>query len=275
MCTTCVKWGNVYSGFFKLSCGVRQGGVLSAYLFACYIDEIVVLLQSSGLGCYFKGTPVCIILYADDIMLISPSVIGLQEMLNICEKYLEFLELALNPKKSVCIRFGPRFDQACSLLFTASGQQLAWVESCRYLGVYLQSSRYFKCCYRNAKKAYFRSFNAVFGKIGNIASEEVIVKLIMVKCIPVILYGLDACPVNATDRHSLDFVLTRCMMKLFKTGSNVVIQDCMNAFGVKRLSESVVRRKVMFLYRFCKSANAICKCFCDIARRELLSLGRQ
>ena len=46
-------------------------------------------------------------------------------------------------------------------------------------------------------KAYFRSFNSVFGKIGNIASEEVVVKLIMMKCIPVILYGLDACPVNA------------------------------------------------------------------------------
>ena len=162
-----------------------------------------MLLQNSGLGCYFKGTPVCAILYADDIMLISPSVTGLQEMLGVCEKYLSFLELALNPKKSVYIRFGQRFDEPCSLLTTASGQQLAWVQTCRYLGVYLQSSRYFKCCYRNAKKAYFRSFNSVFGKIGNIASEEVVVKLILVKCIPVILYGLDACPVNATDRHSL------------------------------------------------------------------------
>ena len=275
MCTTCVKWGNVYSCFFKLNCGVRQGGVLSPYLFACYIDDIVALLQSSGLGCYFKGTPICVILYADDIMLISPSVTGLQEMLVICERHLSFLELALNPKKSVCIRFGPRFDKACSLLSTASGQQLAWVETCRYLGVFLQSSRYFKCCYRNAKKAYFRSFNSVFGKIGNIASEEVVVKLIMMKCIPVILYGLDACPVNATDRHSLDFVLTRCLMKLFKTGSNIVIEECMDAFGVKRLSEVVIRRKMLFLHRYCDSTNIICKSFCDIARTELLYIGRQ
>jgi len=40
---TCVKWGSVYSAFFALSCGIRQGGVLSPYLFAVYIDSVVQL----------------------------------------------------------------------------------------------------------------------------------------------------------------------------------------------------------------------------------------
>ena len=90
----------------------------------------------------------------------------------------------------------------------------------------------------------------------------------------VILCGLDACPVNATDRHSLDFVLTRCLMKLFKTGSNDVIKECMDIFGVKRLSDAVSRRKMLFLNRFCTSTNILCKVFCDKARAELLSVGR-
>ena len=38
--STCVKWCNFFSRFFALSCGVRQGGVLSPYLFALYIDSI-------------------------------------------------------------------------------------------------------------------------------------------------------------------------------------------------------------------------------------------
>ena len=33
---TCVKWHNVWSRWFRLSCGIRQGGVLSSYLFAIY-----------------------------------------------------------------------------------------------------------------------------------------------------------------------------------------------------------------------------------------------
>ena len=37
---TCVKWGTYFSHSFKLLCGVRQGGILSPYLFAVYIDSV-------------------------------------------------------------------------------------------------------------------------------------------------------------------------------------------------------------------------------------------
>ena len=195
-------------------------------------------------------------------------------MLTVCEQQLSILEMELNPKKSVCMRFGSRYENVCRPLETSSGHQLTWVQTCRYLGIYLISARNFKCCFRNAKKSYFRSFNSVFGRVGRIASEEVVIKLVVTKCVPIILYGLDACPVNASDRHSLDFVLTRCLMKLFNTGSNIVIKECMNAFNVKKLSECVIRRKCVFLNRFSKSDNIICKTFSDMARKELLSIGR-
>ena len=39
--TTCVKWGSSYSNFLKLQCGVRQGGVLSPFLFAVFVDSLV------------------------------------------------------------------------------------------------------------------------------------------------------------------------------------------------------------------------------------------
>ena len=87
----------------------------------------------------------------------------------------------------------------------------------------------------------------MFSRVGRIASEDVVIKLVVTKCVPVILYGLDACPVNASDRHSLDFVLTRCLMKLFNTGSNAVINECMNAFQVKKMSDCVIARKLVFL----------------------------
>ena len=53
---TCVKWGHVYSDYFSLSCGVRQGGVLSPCLFAIFIDSVVDRVRNSGLGCYLKMT---------------------------------------------------------------------------------------------------------------------------------------------------------------------------------------------------------------------------
>jgi len=38
---TCVKWGSVMSRFIGLGCDIRQGGVLSPYFFALYIDYVV------------------------------------------------------------------------------------------------------------------------------------------------------------------------------------------------------------------------------------------
>jgi hypothetical protein len=215
--------------------------------------------------------PVCIFLYADDIVLLSPSVSALQEMIFICECELKWLDMALNPRKSVCIRFGPRYDKPCASLIVTDGQPLLWVSSCRYLGVYLTSSAHFKCSYDNAKKAYYRAFNSIFGKVGRHASEEVVVKLIQMKCIPVILYGLDCCPLNASDKHSLDFVLTRSLMKLFQTGSNVVITECRTVFHIKLLSELTRERKVKFLGKFSANDNTICRLFAAVASDESLN----
>ena len=75
-CFSCVKWMSCYSGFFKVSFGVRQGSVLSPFLFALYIDDNINRTECSTNG--------EIIMYADDILLIALSVCKLQQMLNRC-----------------------------------------------------------------------------------------------------------------------------------------------------------------------------------------------
>lgn len=95
---TCVKWGQVVSSFVNLLCGVRQGGVLSPHLFAVFIDSIADKIKSSGLGCYVKWTCMSVFLYADDIILLAPSVTSLQQLLLVCEHELYSLDMAINVK---------------------------------------------------------------------------------------------------------------------------------------------------------------------------------
>jgi len=68
-----------------------------------------------------------------------------------------------------------------------------------------------------AKRSFYRAANAIFGKIGGRATENVILKLIRSKCLPALLYGLEACPLRKADSNSLEFVVNRLFMKLFKT----------------------------------------------------------
>ena len=77
---TCIEWDAHVSNFFKLVSGVRQGGAMFPCLFAIFIDDIVTKLKSLGLDCNTILTCTSIFLYADDIMLISPSVSMLQTM---------------------------------------------------------------------------------------------------------------------------------------------------------------------------------------------------
>ena len=55
------------------------------------------------------------------------------------------------------------------------------------------------CCPANAK---------LFGKVGRIASE-VVLQLVNKKCLPNLLYGLEACPLVKSELVSLDFVVNR------------------------------------------------------------------
>ena len=52
-----------------------------------YYDELIAKLARSGYGCRVSQHFVGALSYADDITLLSPSLQGLQYMVNICEEY--------------------------------------------------------------------------------------------------------------------------------------------------------------------------------------------
>jgi len=128
------------------------------------------------------------------------------------------------------MRFGSRFNADCDNLRLARGGSLQWSSKCRYLGVHFVSGRAFRCSFDQCKCQYYRAFNAVFSKVGRLASEEVVLDLIRNKCLPVLLYGVEVCPMLVRDKRSLEFTVTRSLMKLFQTGSATVVSDCINFF---------------------------------------------
>jgi len=102
--------------------------------------------------------------------------------------------------------------------------------------------------------------NGILGKLLNTASEDVILQLISSKCVPILLYGLEACSLTKTDLRSLDFTVTRVLMKIFKTGAYVcIVQECQVFFGFQLPSVLLPRRTNNFLKKYGSSANTVCK----------------
>jgi len=70
----------------------------------------------------------------------------------------------------------------------------------------------------------------VLGKVGRYASEEVIVDLLKTKCLPNLLYGTEACPVNKPVLGSLEFVINNAFSKIFSTRSYDIANEVCSYF---------------------------------------------
>ena len=91
------------SGSFRLCGCVRQGGVLSPILFILYLNDIIGDLQKQGFGCRIGNRHLACIMYADDLVLLSPSLIALQLMIDQCKTSCESLGLSLSANLQQCV----------------------------------------------------------------------------------------------------------------------------------------------------------------------------
>jgi len=142
------------------------------------------------------------------------------------------------------------YDTLYREITTSTGNSISWVNQMRYHGVFFVKSRVFKCDLDHVKRSFYRAANSIFGRIGRIASEEVIIQL-MYPCSSI--YGLEVCPLTKSDLKSLDFPVNRFFTKLFKTSNIQMVNDCKIYFGFDLPSVIIVRQSKKFL-----SINATC-----------------
>ena len=169
---TCnVKWNSTYSTMFQVSNGVRQGAVSSPLLFSIYIDDLLVRLRQSGIGCRLDSFYYGVLGYADDLLLLSASRSGLQAMVSICERFARIrrLKFSTNPNpaksKTKCIIFSKvKRCQVNIAPVILNGDPLPWVEKVKHLGNIMEQSNTMKrdCLIKRGK---------LIGKVNSLLQE--------------------------------------------------------------------------------------------------------
>jgi len=65
-----------------------------------YIDDLLLRLSSSAVGCYLGLNFVGALAYADDIVLLAPTPSAMRILLQICDSYAAENDINFNPDKS-------------------------------------------------------------------------------------------------------------------------------------------------------------------------------
>lgn len=227
---TCVKYNGVFSNQVSLSAGVKQGGILSPLLFSIYVDNILDKLEMSGFGCYVNFACYNSYMYADDLILLSPSLHDLQAMFDLCAIEFNNIDLPVNENKCHCMRIGPLYKAECAEL-QIGGQSVRWVNEIRYLGITISAGKNLKYSWNEAKRKFFQAANSIFAKLGNQDSVDVLLHLIMTKALPHLTYGLPALQLGKSDLNSLSYAYNSVFAKTFSTKSTSVINACQMYFG--------------------------------------------
>ena len=257
---------NVFSKFVSLSHGVRQGGVFSPYFWSLVVDKMLLQLNNSKFGCTFKGFPIAALMYADDVILITASVTGLQNLINLCHDYLLEIDLLINPAKTYWIRIGSRCHSICTNLvinnkFIETGNELT------FLGSIICSNVKFMVSLSKNKVKFFGNANKILSKIGT-SNLPVIVKLINAYCSSALLYNLEIFDLSKNLINSLTFFVNRLFMKVFKSSQIDVIEYCLYCFGILPSDLLLPIRKVKYLLNLLKKEDMLNIMFSDIIKNE-------
>ena len=159
----CVDWAGSKSNLFNVSCGIRQGAVLSPILFSIYIDDLFNVLSCSGFGCHINNVFYGIVGYADDLVLLSPDLQGLQCMFDIAKSFLDKLGLKISvdrikplKSKTKCLAFGSKYDPA--VFIKLDNFEIPWCDSYKHLGHTLHKNGSLKLDVDIKKRSFIGTF---------------------------------------------------------------------------------------------------------------------
>ena len=101
-----VRVGGCFSDWYRMECGIHQGGFLSLLKYTAFIDPLIRKLEKSGLGCCVVGVPTSPVGYADDMATCSLSKQKLDRSLDIVTEFSNRWRYSYNSSKSAIMVYG-------------------------------------------------------------------------------------------------------------------------------------------------------------------------
>jgi hypothetical protein len=261
------------SQYFITEVGTRQGCNLSPWLFNIFINEIPHLLSKSNVNPVMLGNKeIPILMYADDMVLLSGSACGLQRSLGVLHNFCNKWKLRVNEKKTQVLIFNCKKKTQYSFKF--GNFMLKNTDSYNYLGITFTPSGSFKTCKKNL---YGKAMKALMSikKICNFQEGnciKVAIKLFDSIIAPILLYGCEVWGFSDfrlkhnSDVHILDQVFKKDGLpfekmhfkfckQMLQLPMKAVNRETLAELGRYPLMVNIITRSIPYLVRLVNSPN--------------------
>ena len=230
-----VRWNNELSDEFMLCKGTRQGGLTSPFLFNLMYQELIDGLSKEKGGMRVGKFSYNVFCYADDLLLTSSTVTGLQSLINFANNYVTEHGLSFNATKSNCITFGKCYLQP-NPVWSVNNCNINNVDQLDYLGAILGNntddhvnSRISKC-----RRAFYSLQGA--GMCNNGAIPDVISHLWQTALQPILTYAGECFSLKPSNISELDKIQSKLIKSSLGLSKYMRTSPLLSAMGVRKLN---------------------------------------
>ena len=190
-----IRCGAKFMDCINCTRGVKQGDVCSPVLFSLFINELALDIINNGrhgVSLSSDFVLLVILLFADDMILLSETVIGLQMQLNNLFSAASRLQLKVNMNKSNIVVFRKVGDLGARERWVYGDCMMKVVNSYKYLGICFSTRLSFYHACQDLVRRAKRALLCIMSKLYRIDCNSVNVFLkIFDAQVPVVLYGAE------------------------------------------------------------------------------------
>ena len=247
-------YNNCHTKSFVLSQGVKQGSLLSPYLYNFYTEDLLKQIKSMNIGTFIGDINTSIIVYADDIILISPTLKSLQKLVDGCVKYGLDLGLKFNHQKTQLCTSGS--CQIASPHLSMYDKKIVPKDRLEHLGFkwQLKNNTLQLNFHKDMRLAEMWSVTSTLISAGvRNTHPKIITNLFNTVVIPKLLYGMEILRLSSSDIAHLEAQARsslKALLGVSKHSRNLVNR----IFKIPEIGQLIEKRQMLLINQLLQNA---------------------
>ena len=229
---SCIKLNKLFTDWFDVNSGVKQGDNMSPTLFSGLVNDLAHFIKQLGRGVQVGDDNISILLYADDMAIISEDRHNLQVMLNALSEWTGRWRLKVNVTKTKIVHFRRSRTTRTDHEFKYGDRTIELVDSYKYLGCYLDEHLNFHKCSQILADSGGRALGGIITKFRSLKDTgyKTYTKLFDIGVVPVLNYGSEIWCYGRFEK--CDYIMNR-VMRFFLGAPTCGVQGDMGWLSMK------------------------------------------